>query len=127
MNNILILLTMCICLACNAKKKEFNIKKEMVEVGKRWQQDVDGCLKIRSKKLAQSIIKDYNLNGKSVQYFLKIFGSANCIKYLDNKVILIYYFDSVCKENNPVKNGDKCYAKFYFENNKFYKDIYLCE
>ncbi|MBQ9254159.1 MAG: hypothetical protein IJ180_05225 [Bacteroidales bacterium] len=43
----------------------------------RWQEDSVGCLKLRNDKLADSLLKDYDLYGKDVKTFREIFGKEN--------------------------------------------------
>ncbi len=103
----------------NSEQKSNNIIK--------WQKDKNGCLKIRSKKLAEDLLKEHYLKNKSESDFLKVFGLANEKKKSNNQRVLVYYFDSVCNETELLKDGDRCYAEFYFENDLLKNVIYLCE
>jgi hypothetical protein len=87
-----------------------------------------GCLKKRNKDYSENIIKKYNLKNSNISDFKKIFGTPNAIeKDGSNTEILIYYFDSFCKNNVLQNDSDKCYARFYFRNNKLIDKDYICE
>ncbi|GIV45094.1 MAG: hypothetical protein KatS3mg035_2222 [Bacteroidia bacterium] len=92
-----------------------------------WQKDKEGCLKLRTKVLAEKLIIEHELYEKGKNDFLKIFGQPNEIRQNEKQLILIYYFDTVCQDGRIQKNGDKCYANFYFNNNKLIMREYLCE
>jgi hypothetical protein len=130
MNSLIILLCL-LFFGCNSheqnSKPVYDKAEQKSEKMNEWQKDKNGCLQIRNKKLAEDLLLKYNLKNKSQSDFLKVFGLANEKKTSDNQQVLIYYFDSVCNENELVKDGDKCYAEFYFENDSLKKEIYLCE
>lgn len=45
-----------------------------------------------------------------------IFGG---IKTEQNQIVLVYYFNSICDDDNrPRKGADKCWMEFVFENNQ---------
>ena len=93
-----------------------------------WQKDKYGCLKLRTKELAEKLIKKNNLYEKRREDFLQVFGEPNKTKQEGDKyVILIYYFDTACRDGKLQKDSDKCYANFYFSNDKLVRDVYLCE
>jgi hypothetical protein len=130
MNSLIILLSLLL-FGCNGhvqnSKPVYINAEQKNETMNEWQKDRNGCLKIRNKKLAEDLLKKHNLKNKSQSDFLKVFGLANEKKTSDNQQVLIYYFDSVCNENELVKDGDKCYAEFYFKNDSLQNEIYLCE
>lgn len=131
MKNSIILIFACFIFSCNNSENSISIinnsqvsKSEMND----WQKDKDGCLKLRTKELAEELIKKNNLYKKRREDFLQIFGKPNEIKQEGNKyVILIYYFDSSCIEGQLQKDSEKCYANFYFSNDKLVREVYLCE
>jgi len=130
MNSLVILFYLLLC-CCNGNETNSNSVYNKVEqtnvVMNEWKKDKNGCLKIRNKKLAETLLQKYNLRNRTQSEFLKVFGVANEKKASDNQQILVYYFDSVCNENELVKGGDKCYAQFYFEKDSLKKEIFLCE
>jgi hypothetical protein len=83
-----------------------------------WKKDSVGCLHLRTLELADSLIIVNNLLSKSTDEFIKVFGISNKKKEYDNKVVLVYYMDSVCKDGLLIKNADKCWVEFIFKNNK---------
>jgi hypothetical protein len=129
MNKSLLVLLSLIFLSCNGQEtsKSKETKKQSINHTNDWKRDEYGCLKLRNKKLADSLIKKHNLEQETVEKFEQVFGQPNDTKVVNTQNVLIYYFDCICKENTIVKNSDKCYAEFYFKNNKLIDKIFLCE
>ena len=129
MKNLYLVFLFIILYNCNSQDN--NIRKENTtvksEISNNWKKDKDGCLKLRSKKLAENLIKDYNLNNKYKSDFRKVFGKPNKIEKENNQEVYVYYFDCTCVKGNIVKGSDKCYAEFYFDNDKFKDVIFICE
>lgn len=124
MKIITILFIFFLFLNCNKNKKPFNT----LQINNDWIMDSLGCLKKRNKDYSENIIKKYNLKNSNISDFKKIFGTPNAIeKDGSNTEILIYYFDSFCKNNVLQNDSDKCYARFYFRNNKLIDKDYICE
>ncbi|GAA3978479.1 hypothetical protein [Mucilaginibacter dorajii] len=103
-NNIIVLGSILFCAACSRFPVENN-----------WSRDKEGCLGLRNKALADSLINQYQLMGKSETIFLKVFKSPNDTEHVDDDEILVYYWGGVCEGHKLVTDGDKCYAKFYFK------------
>lgn len=109
-------------LACNFPKSDNNSSQS-----NDWTKDYWGCLNLRNEKLAKELVKQYDLDNKSQERFLKVFGNPNEKAKKEDFEILIYYFNSICDKNKPTKDSDKCFAKFYFESNKLKLTDFECE
>ena len=129
MNKLLIILISLTFLSCNGQEtnKRKEVEKQSNNHKNNWKRDSKGCLKLRNKKLADSLIKKYDLEQKTIEEFKQVFGDPNDKKIMDTQNILIYYFDCICKDDVIVKDSDKCYAEFYFKNEKLVDKIYICE
>lgn len=92
-----------------------------------WSRDKEGCLGLRNKALADSLINQYQLMGKSEDIFLKVFKSPNDTEHVDNNEILVYYWGGVCESHKLIMGGDKCYAKFHFKAGCFASVDFSCE
>jgi hypothetical protein len=114
--NIIVLGAILLYAACTRFPKENS-----------WSRDKEGCLGLRSKSLADSLISQYQLMGKSEDVFLKVFKSPNDIEHTADDEILVYYWGGVCESHKLIMNGDKCYAKFYFKAGTLASADFICE
>ena len=76
-----------------------------------WKKDQNGCLKLRTKKLAIELIAKHNLDHSSKE------------KFINDAEVLVYYFDTLC----DAQEQDKCYAEFYFKSGLLTSTEFLCE
>ena len=60
-----------------------------------WKKDQNGCLKLRTKKLAIELIAKHNLNHSSKEKFINVFGEPNEKKFINDTEVLVYYFDNI--------------------------------
>jgi len=91
-----------------------------------WKEDSVGCLKKRSRKLSEQLIKEYKLEKSNLKDFQIIFGKPNKKEISDNIVILSYYFDSFCKEGSINTDMDYCIAEYYFKSDTLNSTSYIC-
>jgi hypothetical protein len=128
MSKLRLLFLLFTIIGCNGQEKKSSNQNATVSIYENdWKKDKNGCLKLRNKKLADSLILEFNLELKSMDEFTKVFGVPNITDVSENQDVLIYYFNCLCYKNVPTKNSDKCYAEFYFKDKKFIKKIFLCE
>lgn len=92
-----------------------------------WSKDKNGCLQLRSRALADSLIEKYDLKTSSKETFLKVFHTPDTTQQTDNEEVLIYYMQSDCVNGRPVKESDHCWAEFYFKHNKLNGRNFPCE
>ena len=88
-----------------------------------WKKDQNGCLKLRTEKLAIELIAKHNLNDSSKEKFINVFGEPNEKKFINDAEVLVYYFDTLC----DAQEQDKCYAEFYFKRGLLTSTEFLCE
>ena len=88
-----------------------------------WKKDQNGCLKLRTEKLAIELIAKHNLNDSSKEKFITVFGEPNEKKLINDTEVLVYYFDTLC----DAQEQDKCYAEFYFKRGLLTSTEFLCE
>ena len=88
-----------------------------------WKKDQNGCLKLRTEKLAIELIAKHNLNHSSKEKFINVFGEPNEKKFINDTEVLVYYFDTLC----DAQEQDKCYAEFYFRRGLLTSTEFLCE
>ena len=91
----------------------------------RWKYDRLGCLKLRNESMSETLIDGFKLESASEYRFVEIFGQPNVKTERNGDKILIYYFDSVCKDNKIIENSDYCYAEFIFRLDKLTKRNYI--
>jgi hypothetical protein len=123
MKKLILITCLSIFIDCNNKERKYiNQNSDLNQYKNDWKLDKNGCLNLRNIKLADSLISKFDLTRKSKEDFLKVFGEPN--KFEQDE--LIYYFDCACDENSDI-NGDKCYATFYFKDNKLNDKNFACE
>lgn len=66
---------------------------------KKWKRDNDGC-KYRSIKLAECLIRDYELVGKKKNEVLAILGPPNSQTMIDDYIYCQYITESRCKKRS---------------------------
>lgn len=129
-DKLIAIILLLVFLGCNESKMEERKSSEKQLVGNyinNWIKDTQGCLKLRSRELADSLIRAHNLESKSIDEFKLVLGLPNEVEVIDKQNILIYYFDCACKDSLILENSDKCYAKFYFENGRNTSRVFICE
>jgi len=105
-------------------KKLFKDKPQQnVMIINDWKKDQNGCLKLRTEKLAIELIAKHNLNDSSKEKFINVFGEPNEKKLINDAEVLVYYFDTLC----DAQEQDKCYAEFYFRRGLLTSTEFLCE
>ncbi len=120
-NVFLLFVFLCIANACKTDKHNeqviyTNVSKSMdSEI---WKQDFCGCLGIRTPEMAKKIIKENDLVNKSINEFEKYFGVPDNMKTSNGVTIMKYYFNSTCDSNNRLKDTDKSWIEFVFENGR---------
>ena len=92
-----------------------------------WIKDKNGCQGIRNDKLAKAMIDQYDLTGDSENDFMKVFGLPDTTTEDNGVRVLTYYWGSMCENNKPVKESDKCYAQFYFKDDELSSTSFSCE
>jgi hypothetical protein len=92
-----------------------------------WKKDSLGCLKLRTKAKAEVILQFLKKDTLTKRIVYYNFGIPNELQHYSNNLILIYYFDCACNNNKLIVKSDKCYAKFYFQNDTFKEIDYVCE
>lgn len=124
-SRVISLLAIVLSCSCdNGIKKPVVITKELND----WGKDRDGCMKLRSKELAKKLIKEYQLMHKTKSDFINVFKEPNSLKKDGDKtVVLTYYFDAICDNDKIIEGSDRCYANFYFTNDKFLSEEFICE
>jgi hypothetical protein len=121
---ILLLLSSC---DINSNEKRLNNKVEVVNIdsldilSEQWKNDSLGCDKIRSIEFFEKLFKEYSLEQKNEEGFLKILGMPNTEEKYADKKIIVYYFHSICKANRIIKDSDKSSIRITFDLQKRYK------
>lgn len=129
MKNSLLIFSAYLFLSCNGQTSSSEPQEiqEQVTLMNDWQKDKNGCLKIRNKELAERLVTENALRSKTKKDFVKIFGEPNQTESEQEQFVLIYFFDCVCQDNEPIKGGDKCYARFYFKQDRLNLEEFICE
>ncbi|MEM6965149.1 MAG: hypothetical protein AAF573_10300 [Bacteroidota bacterium] len=107
------------------KSSNSNVFQSTVEINE-WQMDSLGCKRLRTKELAERMIFDNNLESKAMSDFKKIFGRPNKEEIMKGEVIISYYFNALCRNNEFLDTADYCIAEFRFIQDVFTKQNYIC-
>lgn len=125
-----VLLVFCSFICSCYSKTERNDKvpiQEARQFRNDWQRDKDGCLKLRNERLALDLIMKHNLSNSNKANFIDVFGSPNDLFSIEKGMVLVYYFDCNYSGSTVVERSDKCYAKFFFEQDQLRKKEFICE
>jgi hypothetical protein len=93
-----------------------------------WGRDSLGCKQLRTEQLAQQMVEDGKLMNDSKEKFLSVFYNPDTTAaQVERGYMLIYYMNNMCEKGRQIPNSDKCYATFYFRNNKLVDMDFTCE
>ena len=92
-----------------------------------WHKDEYGCLKLRTKELAEKLVSNNKLMNSTKEDFLQVFNTPNVIEHNEKGEVWVYYMDTICADGKLIPEGDKCYADFSFTNNKLTAINFPCE
>lgn len=107
------------CKVCTCQIKNDKSNNVIEDIGEDWKTDSCGCMGVRSIALAKSMIEEADLVNHSIVEFEKVFGKPNEMRTDIDQIVLIYYFNSICdNDNRPRKGSDKCWLEFVFKNNQ---------
>lgn len=107
------------CEVCTYQLKNDKSNNVIEDIGEDWRIDSCGCMGLRSIAMAKSMIEESDLVNHSIEEFEKVFGKPNERRTDVDQVVLIYYFNSICdNDNRPRKGADKCWLEFVFKNNQ---------
>jgi hypothetical protein len=74
----------------------------------KWREDSVGCKQFRNGYIADSLIRHYNLVGKSLEEFKKIFGKENYDVYANGHYELYYLMKNDCDNSGKTYDCDDC-------------------
>lgn len=91
-----------------------------------WTKDSIGTLNLRSKELAEKIIKEHSLYRKCSSKFICVFGKPNCREttLFTDKLI---YIERMGGDFIPNANRDTCFISFNFKMGRFVGIDESCE
>ena len=114
--SLFVLLIFCSCEPIQSNKKpseqglvQNNLERQLngTNDSLKWRQDSLGCMHSRSPVLFDTLFFANKMIDKNKDEFLYFFGKPNKQEKVNDRIIFIYYFDSVCLDNKIVKNSDK--------------------
>lgn len=102
---------------------EINQQKDTVKINK-WKTDSLGCKHIRTPELFNKIFIENKLSSKKSTQFLLLFGKPNKVEKFNDRLVFIYYYNSLCYDNKIKTNSDKSSIRisFNFQGNYLDKD-----
>ncbi len=95
-------------------------------LSKQWKADSLGCQRLRTKIMAETMIDSLKLKNAEKMAFLEMFGSPNRKYTSGERLVLGYYFDSICINKKLIDSVDYCMAEFTFERNMLIQQNYIC-
>ncbi len=117
-----VLCALLLLVACNTNSNRSSAQKAEVAgtdslkiLADQWNSDLAGCDSLRSIDVFKRLLKGYALDRQKEGEILNILGKPNAEEsYADEKVI-IYYFDSMCRNNQLVEGSDKSSIRIIFD------------
>lgn len=120
MKYIILILCLVVTLSCTRHNVSYTTDKE-------WSKDSVGTLNLRSKALAEKIIKKYSLHDEGADTFIKVFGRPNMRKKTLFTDDLIYFFGMGDGVAEHAAERDTCFIIFHFNMNRFCKISEVCQ
>lgn len=123
----LLLIAFIIFLSCNHGAKRNSNELSNGFLTGDWANDKCGCHGLRNRELAIKLIDENALKNSSREKFLGVFNRPDTVKNSEDGQMLVYYFNSHCKDGKILSESDRCYANFYFKRNKLIFTDFICE
>jgi len=120
--NLVMIFILCSCQP-NGNNKNHS-KQEIVQVDaikqtdsteiSRWKSDSLGCKHIRSPKLFDKLFIENKMSSVSANNFLSFFGKPNAVEKFDDRLVYIYYYNSICHKDRLKAESDKSSIRISF-------------
>lgn len=88
-------------------------RTDSIEIS-RWQNDSLGCKHIRNPELFDKLFIDNKMSSENANKFLEIFGKPNKIEKYSDRLVHVYYYNSVCFNDKLIVNSDKSSVRINF-------------
>jgi len=86
----------------------------------KWKKDSLGCNHIRTLALFDKLFIEHKMSYATINEFISLFGIPNQQeKYID-RLVFVYYFNSICSHNKIKMNSDKSSIRVSFNLDNFY-------
>ena len=130
--NLFVIVILVSCQSNQENKNQANLDSTKINTQqvyeldelKKWRQDSLGCEHHRTTELFDRIFIANKMEKKNKSEFIACFGKPNAQEKYNDRLVLIYYFNSICSTNNILKNSDKSSIRvsFNFDNKYLEKD-----
>lgn len=87
---------------------------------KQWRDDSVGCQHGRTIETFNRLLKGYSLEHKNQEEIVKVLGPPNAEEKYPGKLIISYYFNSICTANKVIKGADRSMIELTFDDQKRY-------
>jgi len=80
-----------------------------------WREDSVGCLHVRSIERFKRLLDGYLLERKNKDEIVKLLGPPNAEERYPGKLVISYYFNSICAADKVVKGADRSMIELVFD------------
>jgi hypothetical protein len=87
---------------------------------KQWREDSVGCQHVRTIETFKRLLKECSLEHKNQEDIVKVLGPPNAEEKYPGKLIISYYFNSICAANKVIKGADRSMIELTFDDQKRY-------
>lgn len=105
-------------------KNKIHSKEETVEIGAmdqtdiseiyEWKYDSLGCKNLRNPEMFYKLFVDNKMSIENSNKFLMLFGKPNKVEKFNDRLVYIYYYNSICYKNKLKINSDKSSVRVSF-------------
>ena len=120
MKYVILIVCFVSTLSCTRHNVSYTIDKE-------WTKDSIGILNLRSKALAEKIIKKYSMYDEGVETFIKVFGRPNMRKKTLFTDDIVYFSGMGGEVAENAEGRDTCFIIFHFNLNSFCELREVCQ
>lgn len=86
---------------------------DTIEISK-WKNDSLGCKHIRSPELFDKLFVENKMSSKNGNTFLSFFGKPNKVEKFNDRLVYVYYYNSICYNDKLKVNSDKSSVRISF-------------
>lgn len=121
--NLLVLFVLCSCQPNGSKQKQSQQQdttyisasqsRDTTELMK-WKSDSLGCKHIRTPVLFDKLFIENKMAYKNANEFISFFGKPNNQEKFTDRLVFVYYYNSICSGNKLNANSDKSSVRISF-------------
>ena len=86
---------------------------DTIEISK-WKNDSLGCKHLRTPKMFDNLFADNKMSSENANKFLIFFGKPNKVEKFNDRLVYVYYYNSICYKDKLKVDSDKSSVRVSF-------------